>query len=88
VVICSIPGSPSRHNRRARRSGLGEILRLQAPRNGDALSACKWAKEVWLFDIAQQGASSPRTRPGTDSPGRQEGPSLPAGIRSLGDVFA
>jgi hypothetical protein len=59
VNIWAISGSPSRHDGRTRRSGFREILRARGlPRDGNALSACEWAKGVWLFDVAQQGASS------------------------------
>jgi len=59
VISCAISSSPSRHDRRTRRSGFREILRDRGlPRDGNALSACEWAKGVWRFDVAQQGASS------------------------------
>jgi len=63
LIICAISGSPSRHDGRTGRSGFRKILRACGlPRDGNALSACEWAKGVWLFDVAQQGASS-RTPP-------------------------
>ena len=59
VIIYTIEGSPSRHDRRTCRSGFREILHARGlPRDGDALAACEWAKGVRLFNVAQQGASS------------------------------
>jgi hypothetical protein len=59
VATWFIMGSPRRHDRCTRRSSLGEVLRACGlPRDGDGISACKWAKWVWLFDVAQQGTSS------------------------------
>jgi hypothetical protein len=89
AVISSVSGSPSGHDRRTCRSGLGEILRARGlPRNDDALSAREWAKGVWLCEVAQQGASS-RTPAlaGTALAGTWDHPCL-LEFRSLGDVFA
>jgi hypothetical protein len=59
LIICAISGSPSRHDGRTGRSGFRKILRACGlPRDGDAVAAGEWAKGVWLFDVAQQGASS------------------------------
>jgi hypothetical protein len=59
IIIGAIAVSPRRHDRRARRSGLGEILRARGlPRDGDVVAAGEWAKGVWRFNVAQQGTSS------------------------------